>query len=265
MRTQNSEHGNLISDNALAYLSLREAQQAIWILEEARPEHAKAVEMLNERGVGRIWLIKAQVIRIGNSAPAPLFTVIVKPSEMDEHEDKETTASGVSPTQARKREFLYELFKQARTEGIDSPFKDRAPSIHGSVRTHAKGPGLVYIVAVNKDRSRALVSNMLGKWTSALAALADERTDIDAAITSAGLSGTLVWPDRVGEDYEGDWTIAYHVDAGWDSIKLGVTPGADLRKRMREINLAAAAMKTALQPHIDQLDPSLEEDSAVSS
>ena len=74
-----SDHRHL--GQLVTYLSYREVQRAIWIAEEARLEHVKAVETLNRRGVGQVWMITLRAVRIGKSPPAPLFTVVAEPSE----------------------------------------------------------------------------------------------------------------------------------------------------------------------------------------
>ena len=61
-----SDHRHL--GQLLTYLSDREAERAIWIVEEGRPEHVKAVKTLNERGVGQIWMVTVRAIRISDSA-----------------------------------------------------------------------------------------------------------------------------------------------------------------------------------------------------
>ena len=66
-----SDHRHL--GQLVTYLADRDAQHAIWIVEEGRPEHVKAVQVLNDRGVGQIWMVAVRAIRIGKSAPTPLF------------------------------------------------------------------------------------------------------------------------------------------------------------------------------------------------
>lgn len=58
-----------------------EAKTAIWLLEDARPEHLSAVAWLNEASSDSFYLVKPEAIRIGDSTPAPLFTFIVGPTE----------------------------------------------------------------------------------------------------------------------------------------------------------------------------------------
>ena len=73
-----SDHRHL--GELVTYLSHREVQRAVWIVEEGRPEHLKAVEVLNERGIGQIWMLTVRAIKIGRSPAAALFTILAEPS-----------------------------------------------------------------------------------------------------------------------------------------------------------------------------------------
>ena len=232
-----SDHRHL--GQLVTYLSHRDVEQAIWVVEKGRPEHIKAVETLNERGIGQFWMVTVQAIRIGDSAPAPLFTVIAEPPEIPPP-FKPPNGDGSTPSQIKKREFMDHLFAQARAERIDSPFRNLAPNVHGILHTPAQGPGLVYRLAVNRTGSRVVVTNKRGRWLGALDELAKHRTDIDHAITAAGLPNTLIWTDQVTAGRAGRWAIRYTVDVNWqektDSTKL------------RELNRASAEMKRVFDP-----------------
>ncbi len=67
----------------LTYLTNLEAKKAIWIARETRAEHVRAVSWLNEITPDDVefFLVKLAAYRIGSSDPAPLFTVIVGPSQ----------------------------------------------------------------------------------------------------------------------------------------------------------------------------------------
>lgn len=228
----------------VTYLSHRQAHLAIWILEEARPEHVKAVETLNQRGVGRIWMVTVRAVRIGDSPAAPLFTVVVQPPDVEAPDPPELTPTHV------KRDFMSALFEQARDEKIDSPFRDLAPRIDGILQVRARrGAGLVYRVAVTRRQARVVLTNTVGKWLGAFKELEGRRAEIDAAFKTAGLPGTLEWYENVKL---GRWVIEYTVDAGCEDE----TGRAD---KMRELNQASAALKRVFQPHIDRLPPELEE------
>lgn len=77
-KTDHDHLGKLIT-----YLSNLEAKTAIWITSDPRPEHANAVNWLNEISPAdtAFFLIKVEAYKIGESEPAPLFTTICAPSE----------------------------------------------------------------------------------------------------------------------------------------------------------------------------------------
>lgn len=74
-----SDHDHL--GKVLTYLTAFEAERAVWIVGEPRPEHVRAVTWLNESSSGSFYLLKLEAIRIEDSPPAPLLTLIVGPSE----------------------------------------------------------------------------------------------------------------------------------------------------------------------------------------
>lgn len=242
-RTDHRHLGQLVT-----YLSYREIQRAIWIAENARPEHVKAVETLNDRGLGQVWMVTVRAIRIGDSQPAPLFRVVAAPSNdatVDGMPDPDLTSA-----QRQKRDFMDKLFAQARDERIDSPFRDLAPNKNGLNHTPAKGQGLLYRVAVNSRECRVVLTNSVGKWTGALKVLAASRDEIDQAFSDADLPKTLEWDEEVTA---GRWAIRYTVAANY---KDNVDP-----EKLRELNQAAAAMKQVFDPHVGDLSPQLEADS----
>jgi hypothetical protein len=76
---EKSNHDHL--GKVITYLVMMEARAAIWIVSEPRPEHVSAITWLNESSSASFYLLKLEAIKIGDSAPAPLLTLIVGPSE----------------------------------------------------------------------------------------------------------------------------------------------------------------------------------------
>ena len=243
-KTDHRHLGQLVT-----YLSHREVQRAIWIVEDGRPEHVKAIETLNDRGVGQIWMITLRAIRIGNSPAAPLFTVVAAPSE--EEIPDPLPDQPLTPAERWRRDFMAALFAQARDEGIDTPFKNRTPDVSGMQSVSARGSGLVYRVAVNRQEARVVITNRQGRWTGALDILTAKRSEIDQAFATAGLPKALEWVEQVTA---GRWAIRYTVAANYQEE---FAPG-----RMLELNQAAAEMKRVFDPHLEELDPQLESDSS---
>lgn len=76
---EKSNHDHL--GKLITYLTAMSAKAAIWIVSDPRPEHVAAITWLNEFGTAAFYMVKVEAVKIGDSAPAPLFTLIVGPSE----------------------------------------------------------------------------------------------------------------------------------------------------------------------------------------
>ena len=63
------------------YLAAFEAPVAVWIVETPRPEHVPAFAWLNDASNASFFLAQVQAVRIGDSLPAPLLTLLVEPGE----------------------------------------------------------------------------------------------------------------------------------------------------------------------------------------
>ncbi len=116
---EKSDHDHL--GKLITYLTSFGAKNAIWIVSEPRPEHVQAISWLNESSSANFYLVKVEAIRIGNSSPAPLLTLIVGPSE----EAKEV---GVKKKEMAERSILRKKF----WEQLLSKAKQRT-SLHASI------------------------------------------------------------------------------------------------------------------------------------
>ena len=76
---EKSNHDHL--GKLLTYLVAIGAKTAIWIVSEPRPEHVSAITWLNESSSASFYLLKVEAIKIGESSPAPLLTLVVGPSD----------------------------------------------------------------------------------------------------------------------------------------------------------------------------------------
>lgn len=76
---EKSDHDHL--GKLITYLVAIGAKTAIWIVSNPRPEHIASITWLNESANANFYLLKIEAIKIGESKPAPLLTVIVGPSE----------------------------------------------------------------------------------------------------------------------------------------------------------------------------------------
>ena len=76
---EKSDHDHL--GKLITYLVAMGAKTAIWIVSDPRPEHLASISWLNESSSANFYLLKLEAIKIGDSSPAPLLTLIVGPSE----------------------------------------------------------------------------------------------------------------------------------------------------------------------------------------
>jgi hypothetical protein len=107
---ERSDHDHL--GKVLTYLSQLSANSAIWVVSDPRPEHVTAISWLNDSSPASFYLVKVEAVRIGESSPAALFTLITGPSE-EATRASETKRDMVGRERARLR-FWSSLLEHAR-------------------------------------------------------------------------------------------------------------------------------------------------------
>ena len=139
---EKSNHDHL--GKLITYLTAIGAKTAVWIVSDPRPEHVNAISWLNESSSASFYLVKVEAIRIGDSEPAPLLTLIVGPSE---------EARGVGKTKKEQAE-RYALRKKFWTQLLD--YAKNKTKLHAGITpgeynwigtgTGFRGLGLTYTV-----------------------------------------------------------------------------------------------------------------------
>ncbi len=140
LEKSNHEHlGKLIT-----YLTAVGAKTAIWIVADPRPEHVGAISWLNESSAAAFYLLKVEGIRIEDSPPAPLLTLIVGPSE-ETREVGETKKELAERYNIRHR-FWTQLLQRAKEK--TKLHATISPGQHGWIGTGAgkRGLGFNYII-----------------------------------------------------------------------------------------------------------------------
>ncbi len=102
-----SNHDHL--GKIITYAAVHKAQTIVWIVANVREEHEQAINWLNDHTDEEvnIFLIQIGAVRIGNSTPAPVFDVIVRPNSFVK---KERSHAGVSNEVAAYRNSMREFF-----------------------------------------------------------------------------------------------------------------------------------------------------------
>jgi len=116
LETTNHDHlGKIIT-----YASGLEASVIIWIVKNAREEHASAIEWLNNHTDQSVsfFLIQVEIIQIGESEPAPQFKIIEEPNEFNKNMKKTVRETGTSESDTNKFEF-WTIFNEVSKERGD--------------------------------------------------------------------------------------------------------------------------------------------------
>ncbi len=100
----------------VTHLSHFGAQGAIWIVSEPKVEHVRAVNWLNQSSTGAFYIVRLEAVRIGKSAPAPIFSLHSGPEIGSGKVEAIPEAYEDSPEdQANRRLFWGELIETAGT------------------------------------------------------------------------------------------------------------------------------------------------------
>ena len=112
---ETTDHAHL--GQLITYAAGLEAQYVIWIVKEVREEHRQAVDWLNEHTDEDInfFLVAIELWQIGNSDPAPKFSIISRPNEWKKSVRTSAYDGNLSDTKTKQLEFWQQL-KEFATE-----------------------------------------------------------------------------------------------------------------------------------------------------
>jgi hypothetical protein len=236
---EKSNHDHL--GKLITYLSAMTAKAAIWIVSDPRPEHVAAVAWLNESSSAAFYMIKVEAVRIGPSPAAPLFTLIVGPSEATE--DVGQTKKEIAARYGIRKRWWTQLVE--RSKAVTSLHAHITPGEYSWIGTSSgvRGLNFNYVVA-QEDCSAELYIDRGRDGEEENLAFFDQlqahETEIDAAF-----GGSLSWQRlegkracRIRHTRPGGYRSP---EEEWAAIQDGII---DAMKRL----------EAALRPHLNQLN-----------
>ena len=143
-RSNHSHLGQLIT-----YLAQIGARAAIWIVADPRPEHVSAISWLNESSPASFYLLKLEAVRIGDSLPAPLLTLIVGSSETSQSVGE--TRRELTERHGLRYQFWTQLLERARDR--TTLHANSSPSQYSYVQTGVGRSGLYFRYIVQQHTS----------------------------------------------------------------------------------------------------------------
>lgn len=142
-----SDHDHL--GKIITYLTAIEAKAAIWIVSKPRPEHIAAISWLNESSAASFYLFTIEAIRIDDSKPAPLLTLIIGPSEEARHIGEKKKEMAEQP--GIRKLFWSQLLDYAKTQTrLHSAI---SPSGDNWIMTGAGSSGLSYTYSITQHNA----------------------------------------------------------------------------------------------------------------
>lgn len=114
-----TDHNHL--GQILTYAAGTDASTIVWITTAFREEHRQALDWLNEqtREDVRFFGIELQVVRIGQSVPAPLFNTVAEPNDWQKQVRTATRGGRVGTKTALYQEFWSKYLERIRDEHPD--------------------------------------------------------------------------------------------------------------------------------------------------
>ena len=142
---EKSDHDHL--GKLLTYMVSVASKTAVWITPNPRPEHIATVSWLNETYSADFYLLKVEAVRIDDSKPAPLFTLIVGPSE--EVRQAGAVKEELGERGILRKKFWTELLESAKKAGV-KVHSNISPGAYSWLGTSAGIMGVGYNYSVRK-------------------------------------------------------------------------------------------------------------------
>ena len=216
---ETTDHKHL--GQVLVYMIGLDAKTAIWICSDARQEHISVVNWLNEITPADMlfYLIKVEGIKIGESLPAPLFSVVCAPSE--DIKEMGRTKEEFAERHKLRLEFWARLLEKSKAR--TQLHSNRSPTKDYWLSTTAGKAGLTYTYNITKDAASVGLYIDKGKNSDDLnrqifKIFHDKKDEIEA-----DFGGSLVWDVVEGRRYCGIYWNTH--DSGlfdqekWDSLQ----------------------------------------------
>lgn len=177
---EKSDHDHL--GKIITYLTSFDAKIAIWICSEPRAEHIKAIGWLNESTDCRFFLIKLEGVKIGDSSPAPLLTLIAGPSDLSK--DVGSAKREISEKHRLRYSFWERLLARSREK--HQLFSSISPSDYTWVGAGSGKTGIQYTFWLTKSEVKIILYIDRGKGKeednlSILKKLEGNKGEIEAA------------------------------------------------------------------------------------
>lgn len=113
----------------ITYASGYDASVVVWVVRDAREEHRKAVDWLNEHTdeETEFYLVKIEVWQIQDSPLAPKFEILSRPNDWAKTVKESTTRTALTDTKLKQLEFWTRFKEYGKENGTKLRFRKADP------------------------------------------------------------------------------------------------------------------------------------------
>lgn len=240
---EKSNHDHL--GKLITYLTGMGAKAAIWIVSEPRPEHVAAIAWLNESSSAAFYMVKVEAVCIGDSPAAPLFTLIVGPS--DETKDVGQAKKEIAERYGIRKRWWTQLVE--RSGQVNKLHAHITPGEYSWIGTSSGTRGLNLNYTVTQDDCGAELYIDRGKDAESENKNIFDQFSAHKAEIEKAFGGPLSWErldgkracriryTQVGGGYRSP-------EEGWLKLHDGITGAMDrlekaLRPQLKQLKLGA--------------------------
>ena len=238
---EKSNHDHL--GKLITYLTAMQADTAVWIVAEPRPEHVAAMSWLNESNAN-FYLLKIEAIRIENSSPAPLLTLIVGPSE--EVKSIGRNKQKMSERDRERYQKRYDWWSQLIEHPVAKEHSHLSPSKYSWLSRGSGVRGISFMYTVSMGEASAGIKIDLGKYMDQANLQVFDQLHAKKDQIEKVFGSGLDW-DR-GENKRASW-IGTTLSGGYNDpvTKWGIAQDG--------ITDAMNRLIRAVRPHLKKLEP----------
>lgn len=208
---EKTDHDHL--GKCITYAAGKGAEVVIWIASEIRDEHRQAIEFLNLNSSDKFnfFLVQIEAYKIGDSKPAPHFTIIESPNGWTKTiRGQNNESSGVSETKLKQQNFfeMVREYGQEHSKKVAS-WQKPAPQHWYNVRS---GSSMAHFSILTNSREACIYLEVYidgGKNSEMKNRQIYDRIYLDKDKIEAE-TGPLIWNDN--EDNRSKM-IRYRIDA----------------------------------------------------
>ena len=193
-----TDHSHL--GQLLTYAAGTDARTVVWVAPGFREEHRQAIDFLNTltEGTARFFAVEVSVVRIGDSAPAPLLRLVAKPNDWHTAASASARNAGSSSLRGRLYLSLWEKVVDALNTATPGEARSQKIGSHSYLIVSRPAP-IAKIVCAFARNDRAKVELYIGGGSARENQDLYTRLLLDRDTIESEVGAELAWEELDGK------------------------------------------------------------------